>query len=496
MTMAPEPTTTIRLREPEDLLALIPHQTGHPPREASVVFLPATGGHAVCLGLDTPGEDRDVDVLAEELGDVLRTVPHCGEAVVVVYSDHEHGPQLTVTVPALERWTAVAQRLGLTLLRTLVVGPAHWWDAEAPYLPRPVRLIADSAVNAQLVAMGSGAEPGSLCRDSLDRARWRERGIRVFGADEGPHTAGSAVPVREAPDREASGQEAADREASGQGTADRETPDRKELGGGGTGPAARPPGDLDRARSRLRLWDRAVSRVGAQREDWVDTVLRLPDHELRELVAGLEDHATRDALLYLWLTGSLERAQAALEGLHVALRHLSGEAGRGTEPATDVVDEALRCVVTVSGEWDGPPHWDTLDGAHRVLQVLAAVLRGALPAAEHPVPPAGRGSEEPEPGPAPQPRSAQERLVTVTAVLAQIEQYRGRSHTAARMLRDLDRELAGAGDGPRRRRVRGRSALGDVQRRLSTVVAPWWCADRRTSWPGRHTWARSSPAPA
>ena len=113
MTLAPEPTTTIRLREPEDLLALIPHQTGHPPREASVVFLPATGGHAVCLGLDTPGEDRDVDVLAEELGDVLRTVPHCGEAVVVVYSDHEHGPQLTVTVPALERWTAVAQRLGL-----------------------------------------------------------------------------------------------------------------------------------------------------------------------------------------------------------------------------------------------------------------------------------------------------------------------------------------------------------------------------------------------
>ncbi|HAG63918.1 MAG TPA: hypothetical protein DCL70_08030, partial [Kocuria sp.] len=382
MTLAPEPTTTIRLREPEDLLALIPHQTGHPPQEASVVFLPATGGHAVCLGLDTPGEDRDVDVLADELGDVLRTVPHCGEAVVVVYSDHEHGPQLTVTVPALERWTAVAQRLGLTLLRTLVVGPAHWWDAEAPYLPRPVRLIADSAVNAQLVAMGSGAEPGSLCRDSLDRARWRERGIRVFGADEGPHTAGSAVPVRE---------------ASGQGTADREAPDRKELGGGGTGPAAPPPGDLDRARSRLRLWDRAVSRVGAQREDWVHTVLRLSDHELRELVAGLEDHATRDALLYLWLTGSLERAQAALEGLHVALRHLSGEAGRGTEPATDVVDEALRCVVTVSGEWDGPPHWDTLDGAHRVLQVLAAVLRGALPAAEHPVPPAGRGSEEPEP---------------------------------------------------------------------------------------------------
>lgn len=73
---------------------------------------------------------------------------------------------------------------------------------------------------------------------------------------------------------------------------------------------------------------------------------------------------------------------------------------------------------------------------------------------------------------------------TVVAVLAQLEQYRGRSRTAVQLL--TTRLEQGE------RTVGRRCAVSDVQRRLHALQVPWWCADPRTSWPGRHGWIRGA----
>ncbi|MDO4919802.1 hypothetical protein [Kocuria sp.] len=435
MTVTPDSRPTLQIRRAEDLLALVPHQLGHEPRNASVLFLPAPEGRALCLSMDTPGPGADLSVLGDELLDVLLRVPHCGEAVVVVYSDREPARGHTCDLRAPRAWQSVLEHLGLEVLRILVVGPAHWWDHAEPSRPMPVQLIRDSAVSAQLVALGSALEPVALREDPAWCERLRARGhelLRALNRSGGEprtgapadahHTAGAAVaPGSLAP----------------------------------TGPPA-----------ALAAWWRAVERVASDREHWVAAVLDTPVPELRTLLDALLDDATRDALLYAWLTGSTERAGAALTGLRAAVSRL--RVGRATAPETPAgaVEEALRCLTAVSGEWDGPPHWDTLDSAYRVLQVLDGLLVAGEPASE------GESA------------AARGASAAVVAVLAQLEQYRGRSRTAAGLL--------DAGTESSRSAPRGRSAAGDVRRRLAGQAAPWWCADPRTSWPGRHAWSRGA----
>ena len=145
--------------------------------------------------------------------------------------------------------------------------------------------------------------------------------------------------------------------------------------------AARPPRStsshdltVGQARARLAAWSAAGHSVGRNRNRWVAEVLAWPDRILLRLLDDLGDDLSRDALLYMWLTGSPERAAAALVGLHAASQRLDGGAPGQPDPDADTIDEALRCIAAVSGEWDGPPHWDSVDSAHRVLQVLDAVL--------------------------------------------------------------------------------------------------------------------------
>ncbi|MBD4384299.1 hypothetical protein GUH10_21045, partial [Xanthomonas citri pv. citri] len=69
---------------------------------------------------------------------------------------------MTEASGALARWRRILDLTGFEMLRQLVVGPTHWWDADEPERALSVRLIRDSPVNAQLVAEGSGAEPPLL----------------------------------------------------------------------------------------------------------------------------------------------------------------------------------------------------------------------------------------------------------------------------------------------------------------------------------------------
>ncbi|MDN3226680.1 hypothetical protein QWJ06_08115 [Kocuria rhizophila] len=434
MTVAPESTPTVTVRRCEDLLALIPHQLGHSPSDGTVLFIPVRDGHALCLSLETPDARADLPAVAEDLAGLLAGTPHCGELVVVLYCPTETGDAVTDASRALARWRSLVDLTGFELLRLLVVGPTHWWDAEEPERALPVRLIRDSPVNAQLVAEGSGAEPPLLRDDPVWRSCVQERGAHLCET------------LRRSADHEP-----------------RETTGRQAT----TPPPRLPPSPdltVEQAGARLGAWSAAGHRVGRNRTCWVAEVFAWPDHELLRLLDDLEDDLTRDALLYMWLTGSPERAAAALAGLRAAARRLDGGAPGQPDPDTDAIEEALRCIAAVSGEWDGPPHWDAVDSAHRVLQVLDAVLDALLEA--------GAGDED----------RWREARTTVVAVLAQLEHYRGRSLTAARLLEGICHE--GNAPGP------GRHAVGDVRRRLGTLPTPWWCSSRATAWPGRHHWSR------
>ena len=428
MTVSHEPADTVRIRGTEDLLALIPHQVGRHPRNASVLFFPVAGSSALCLSMNSPTEDTDPHELGTELAEVLARVRHCGEVVVVVYSDDAldgGGPREDV---AAARWERAVEHAGLAVLRTLVVGTRQWWDLAEPDRALPVELIRDSAVNAQMIALGSAAEPDGPQHDPRCRQRFARRAPGVLRAWQQLH-----------PDPARSGEE------------------------------------------YLSAWHGALERVGADRRHWVNAVLGLPDEHLARLIAGVHDDLVRDALLYAWLSGSTARATAALAGLRAAMTRLVHGAP-GPEPSEEEIDEALRCVVAVAGEWDGPPHWDTLDGAYRVLQVLDGILG------------AGR---EPRTGTAADDANARgpstAPTASVVAVLAQLEVYRGRAHTASRLLaRCADQEDAARSGSSV---LPGRSAAADVAHRLRRQPTPWWCVDRRTAWPGRGAWERGAADP-
>lgn len=473
MTVSHEAADTVRIRSTEDLLALVPHQMGRQPRNTSVLFFPVAGASALCLSMNSPTEDTDPYELGAELAEVLARVRHCGEVVVTVYSDHALEGGVDREAVAAARWECAVERAGLTVLRTLVVGPQHWWDLAEPDRALPVELIRDSAVNAQMIALGSAAEPDAPEHDPRWRHRFARRAPDVTRAWERLRTDdGDPAPART------------------------------------TVPGPTPPTIDPDPRHPLTAWHRAVRCVQADRQHWVDAVLGLSDGHLALLIEGVHDDLVRDALLYAWLNGSTARAAAALAGLRAALARLDGGTA-GSEPSEDEIDEALRCVVAVAGEWDGPPDWDTLDSAYRVLQVLDGILgAGCDPLAGPAEVAAGSrttsGSREAagsrevssdqEPLAAQEPSSDRQPLTaaaaSVVATLAQLEVYRGRAHTASRLLaRCADREGAA---GSELSVMPGRSAAADVAHRLRRQPTPWWCVDRRTAWPGRGAWERGA----
>lgn len=473
MTISHEAADTVRIRSTEDLLALIPHQVGRQPRNTSVLFFPVADSSALCLSMNSPTVETDPYELGAELAEVLARVRHCGEVVVTVYSDQALEGGMDREAVAAARWECAVERAGLTVLRALVVGPQHWWDLAEPDRALPVELIRDSAVNAQMIALGSAAEPDAPEHHPRWRHRFARRAQHVTRAWERLRTDdGDSAPART------------------------------------TVPGPTPPTIDPDPRHPLTAWHRAVRCVQADRQHWVDAVLGLSDGHLALLIEGVHDDLVRDALLYAWLSGSTARAAAALAGLRAAMVRLGGGIA-GSEPSQDEIDEALRCVVAVAGEWDGPPDWDTLDGAYRVLQVLDGILgAGRDPLADPTEIVAGSreslgprdlsGSRETsgdrEPSSDPNPSSDRQPLTaaaaSVVATLAQLEVYRGRAHTASRLLaRCANREGAA---GSERSVMPGRSAAADVAHRLRHQPTPWWCVDRRTAWPGRGVWERGA----
>lgn len=433
MTVTHEPRPAVTLRGPEDVLALIPHQLGRAPRNEVVLFLPGTDTGALCLVADHPPHDAEPAALGETLVDSLAHVRVGRDVLVVLYCDDAHDPaepgQALLARAAL--WWEAAEAAGLSLMTVVVVGPTHWWDVLAASEPLPVERIERSPVNAQMVADGSGVEPPLLAEDPRWAARLEQRAgclSRTWAV-----RSGQPVTVVTQPGR---------------------------------------PGQADHTVSgcpALAAWERVLTRVGACKTDWVEIVLDSTDDNLLLLLDGLGERCSRDALYYSWLCGESSRAVPALVGLRAAVQHMTGASSRdGAPPAA--LHEALMCVTAVAGEWDGPPEWERVESAQRVLQVLDGLLNAEHFAATASLSPCAQ---------------SQEARAIVAAALAQVEYFRGRAHTGARLLERRGVVVLEAGPG---------QAVRDVLVRLHRQPVPWWCADPSTAWPGPRWWDRGRTA--
>lgn len=124
------------------------------------------------------------------------------------------------------------------------------------------------------------------------------------------------------------------------------------------------------------------------------------------------------------------------------------------------------------GQWEGRPHWDSVEAAYRILEVLDSLFTSGVTAGC----PAGAGAAVPVPADAGLPAGLARAHADVVSARAQLEVYRGRAFTASALLERGDAISA------------HRPSTVAVLRRLQLQDVPWWCKDPRTAWPGRHWW--------
>ena len=450
----------VRIRHPEDLLALIPHQLGYRPRDACVLVVPGGDSGVLLLTMARPPVDVPPEGVSREVSKALEHLPGAADVIVVVY--REAIPESTASELAAltQQWEEIAGAVGVELLTVLLVTPRFWWNPVQPHVARPITLVEDSPVNAQLVALGSALEPPAPGEDP----RWQKALREKAGELAGPGrvaTAQAATSGQEARCATTGGDPCPGVDAAPRGARFGDRP--RSSGTPGSGAASSP------SPTSLAAWDRTLRRVQRRRQDWVAAVLETPAADLRDMLDGLRDEAARTCLFYAWLCGDRVRAEAAWLALRPAIARVRGGAG-GSEPDAEAVDEALRCVVAVAGEWEGPPHWESIEVAHRILQVLDGIAHARV----------GGGGCAPAGG-----VLTAETADTVVAALAQLEFFRGRAHTAARLLARCTADAESAVQRPG-------GAVAEVRGRLQRLGTPWWCTDPRTGWPGRSWWVRQT----
>lgn len=484
----------LRIQHPEDLLALIPHELGHRPRDECV--LAVTGGDTgfLLLAMAQPPAGAPPEVVGGELAEALEHVPGVSDVIVVVYRESVPECPVNELAALTVQWEQIVRTVGVELLTVLLVTPQFWWDPAQPDVARTSTLVEESPVNAQLIALGSALEPPAPGDDPRWQKALREKARELDGP-------GSVT----TPEVETRGQEPRSATTGGEPRPGADAAPRG-CRSAGTPRSSGTPGPgaaLPCGPTALAVWERTLQRVQRRRRDWVTAVLETPAADLRGMLDGLRDEATRTCLFYAWLCGERARAESAWLALAPALARVHG-GPEGPEPAGETVKEALRCVVAVAGEWDGPPHWESVETAYRILQVLDAVTHARADQhrdrADHDCPRSEQGHsraalDRPRVDragfrPLEDPLGSEhllsaETAATVVAALAQLEVFRGRAHSAGRLLARCEEELQESAASPV-------GAVEEVRRRLARQATPWWCTDPRTGWPGRSWWVRQT----
>lgn len=152
------------IREPEDVLAFVPHTMGEWPRESLVAVAIGAGtvGVTVRVDLPAPGPGADREGFAEAVRDHLVTDRLADSSVLVVYTAEPW------TDPATPPWIELVAMLGDTLaaagvpvLDAWLVGEEHWRsllcgdESCCPWPGHPVEAIESSRLGAEMVYRGS-----------------------------------------------------------------------------------------------------------------------------------------------------------------------------------------------------------------------------------------------------------------------------------------------------------------------------------------------------
>lgn len=436
MTYLNSPREPVRIRCDEDFLALVPHQLGYRPGHCAVLFVPVTSGGALCLRLSLPDGIEDHGHYAGQLNDVMAGIEHAGQASVVVYTEDVTGEGWTFAVSTAAWLGQAVEDSGLRAVGGYVVGAHEWWNLRRPDEPQPLSAVYDSQLNAHMVALGSYVQP---CPPEDARAAPSDMGERS-------KTFLTAVDRLAGPGR-------------CQDDARLMSPWEYLLR-----PSV-PPSVC------AEWWRHALTVVGAHPVRWVESLLSLSDLQLAELALSLSHGLLRDTLYYSWLTGDLHHLVNAHAGLRAAVENTVRPHRPGHEATVDEANmsEALRCVHVVLGQWEGAPHWQTLETAYRILHGLDDLFSWTPPDA----------AERPE-----RERRRRGLHADVITARAQLEVYRGRALTARGLLKRSDEVCA------------DRESTLTVHARLQVLDVPWWSNDPATAWPGERWWSTAGRAPA
>ncbi|MEV7606665.1 DUF4192 domain-containing protein [Paenarthrobacter sp. NPDC089322] len=180
---------TLRIHQPEDILAYIPHLLGYCP-EDSLVALTMQGkllGATLRVDLPGSGSPAALSTFAEQIRSYLLADEAADGVVLAVYTDvgWEDGRVVTGSLPLLLELQRQLDDAGLSVRDAWLVGPEFWRSAFCadqaccPVPGLPIEQIKSSRLNAEMVYRGSTvgmsprnqAEPPSLgVHDGVDPA--------------------------------------------------------------------------------------------------------------------------------------------------------------------------------------------------------------------------------------------------------------------------------------------------------------------------------------
>lgn len=166
-------TEILSIRQPEDILAYIPHLLGYWP-EDSLVAITMQGkilGATLRVDLPTVRSDAALAGFAAHVRSCLRADKAATGVVLAVYTDDGwgDGTVLASTLPLLSELQGCLERAGLEVRDAWLVGSEYWRGAFCgdedccPFPGLPVDRIRSSQLGAEMVYRGSavGPRPGS-----------------------------------------------------------------------------------------------------------------------------------------------------------------------------------------------------------------------------------------------------------------------------------------------------------------------------------------------
>lgn len=150
------PQTTIRLRGPADILAVLPYQLGFHPRDSIVAVVLHGQRLGMIARLDLPPEDHTREAVAAMVGPVCRELPD--RVLLVGYE-----PKPGASTAALEVVTDLLDLAGVEVSDVFVVRGGRWYDgpdeasdgSRGQPVPDPVEVPAV----ADFVGLGRSAVP-------------------------------------------------------------------------------------------------------------------------------------------------------------------------------------------------------------------------------------------------------------------------------------------------------------------------------------------------